>query len=170
MPFAAKIVMGVFAGGLVGYILSRLLAGDRRDSFASNRPVMALLGAVMGVVLTTVAFRGNTAMGAYLASPAEFNEKVLGSDKPVVVDFYADRCPPCRRMMPVLEKLEHEYAGRITFFRVDVDEARGLAAAHGIRAIPTLLFYRNGQKVGHLVGGRPEAVLRQDLEALLGGS
>jgi thioredoxin 1 len=170
MPLAAKIALGLLVGGAIGYFVSRVLSGNGADSLVSNSVAMIVFGAILGLVIVTVAFRGSSALGATLTTSQEFNEKVVRAEKPVLVDFYADWCPPCRRLMPILNKLEHEYADRVIFYRVNVDRARGLAAAHGIRSIPTVMFYRRGQKVGQFVGDRPEAFVRRELDALLSGS
>lgn len=168
MPLAAKITLALFVGGVVGYIVSRLIARDSNTSLASNRAVMSVFGAILGVVAVTVAFRGSPAVAA-LTTVGDFNKKVVRAEKPVVVDFYADRCPPCRQMKPILDRLAGEYAGKIVFYKVDVVEAPRLANAHGVRGIPMFLFYRDGRKVGHLVGGMPEAMLREYLDGLLTG-
>ena len=169
MPFAWKIALGIVVGGVVGYVLSRLFYGGGSYSLGANRPLMVVVGAGVGVLLGTGAFRGGApALGEPLTTSKQFREKVLKADKPVVVDFYAMRCPPCRKLLPILTKLEEEYDGKLIFFRVDVDKAPGLAQQYGIRGIPTLLLYIKGEEVHRLIGGRPEGVLRQHFNALLG--
>ena len=169
MPFAWKLALGIVVGGVVGYVFSRLFYGGGSYSLGANRPLMVAVGAVVGVLLGTVAFRGGApALGEPLTTSKQFREKVLKADKPVVVDFYAMRCPPCRKLLPILTKLEEDYDGKLLFFRVDVDKAPGLAQQYGIRGIPTLLLYINGEEVHRLLGGRPEEVLRQHFDALLG--
>ena len=74
---------------------------------------------------------------------------------------------PCQAMKPVLAKLETEYAGKIDFYRVDVDHATDLAVAHNVSSIPTLLLFREGNQRRRLVGAQPEKTLRQHLDALL---
>lgn len=167
-PIVWQIVLGVVGGGIVGFLFSRLFYADRSYSLGSNRPLMTIGGAVAGVVLTTVAFRGVApALGESVTTTKGFQERVLQSDMPVVVDFHATWCGPCKQLAPVLARLEKDYAGRIRFVRVDIDEAQELAAAHGIRGVPTLLFYANGRQVGQIVGSRPEAALRPYLDSLL---
>ena len=169
MPFAWKLALGIAGGGMVGYVVSWLFFGSRTYSLGTNRPLMMIVGAVVGVLLGTVAFRGGaSALGKPLTTSKQFREKVLKADKPVVVDFYAMRCPPCRKLLPILTKLEDEYDGKLLFFRVDVDKAPGLAQQHGVRGIPTLLLYIRGEEVHRLIGGRPEEVLKQHFDALLG--
>ncbi len=102
-----------------------------------------------------------------LSSLEEFQEQVISPAKPAVVDFYADWCPPCRQLEPVLARLEREYAGKIGFFRVDVDRVRELAQRYDIRYLPTLVLFREGEPADRIVGLPPESQLRQRLEKLL---
>ncbi len=168
MALEWKIGLGVLCGGVVGYLLSVLLYRQKQFSLGANRPVMAVLGAALGVLVALVAFRGgDLALGEMITTPEQFRREVVASDKPVVVDFYATWCAPCRRMMPILAKLEKEYDGRIEFYRVDVDQAELLAANERIRGVPTLLLYSRGAEVGRIVGGKPEGILRERFDALL---
>ena len=96
---------------------------------------------------------------------SEFESKVLGSDVPVVVDFWAEWCGPCKMMAPVFEKLADDYEGRLTFAKVDVDTNQGSAAQYGIRGIPTLLVFSDGKEIDRIVGFAPEDVLRGRMEA-----
>ena len=94
----------------------------------------------------------------------EFEDKVLGSDKLVLVDFWAKWCPPCRMMAPILEKIA-EMEG-IDVVKLDVEESpdnQRLAAEHGVQGIPNMQVFKSGQKVDELVGMRPEGVLRDEL-------
>lgn len=170
MPIAWKVMLGILGGGMVGYLFSRLFYGSKSYALGANRPVMFVFGAVLGVVVMTLAFRGGQAAKAEeLTTVQEFDSKVVESDKPVLVDFYATWCGPCKRLAPILDELEVEYVGKVKFYRVDVDKARSLANRHGIRGVPTLLLYLNGDEAGRIVGGRSKEVLIQYLDALLGG-
>ena len=97
---------------------------------------------------------------------AEFATKVLGSDVPVVVDFWAEWCGPCKMMAPVFEKLADEFEGQLTFAKVDVDTNQGSAGQFGIRGIPTLLVFDGGKEVDRIVGLAPEDQLRGRLGAV----
>ena len=98
-----------------------------------------------------------------------FEEKVLKSAQPVLVDFWAPWCAPCRRLAPIVEELAEEYDGRVTFAKLNTDEHPSVAARYGIFSIPTLLVFKNGQPVKQVVGLRPKKDLKQNLdEALVG--
>ncbi len=112
---------------------------------------------------------GEAHFGTVLSTPAEYQEKVLDSGRPALVDFYADWCPPCKLLAPVLAQLETEYAGRIDFYRVDVDAAKALATAHGVTSIPTLHLANDGHVHETVTGFEPADALRKRLDALLAG-
>lgn len=98
---------------------------------------------------------------------ATFEEVVLKSQVPVIVDFWAIWCGPCRMIGPVVEEIGQEYGEKAKVVKVDVDTNNGTAAKYGIRNIPTLLFFKNGEVVDKQVGVVPKAVLVKKLEALL---
>jgi putative thioredoxin len=83
---------------------------------------------------------------------------------PVLVDFWADWCAPCKSLTPVLEKLESDYQGRLQIAKINTDEQRNLAEANGIRSLPTLRLYLNGEPVDEILGAQPETVLRELIE------
>lgn len=96
-----------------------------------------------------------------------FDEEVLDSDKPVLVDFYARWCPPCRAMMPVVEQLSEEYDGRVKVGTVNTGKERRLAMKYGVMSIPTFLIFKNGKVVDSLMGAMPKKDLANRLEAQL---
>ncbi|MBL8853629.1 MAG: thioredoxin [Planctomycetaceae bacterium] len=96
-----------------------------------------------------------------------FQAEVLDSPIPVVVDFYASWCGPCRALSPMLERLSTEYAGRIKFVKVDTDEEPGLSEAYDVSALPTMVFIQDGEVVGNAVGLPQEQALRSDLNKWL---
>ena len=88
-------------------------------------------------------------------------------DQPLVVDFWVTWCGPCRMVAPIIEELAKEYDGKITVGKCDVEENEELAAEFGIRNIPTLLFFKNGEVVGKLVGAQSKAKLEEKFQSLL---
>jgi thioredoxin 1 len=93
------------------------------------------------------------------ATDASFETDVLNADTPVLVDFWAEWCGPCRMIAPILDDLSKEYAGRLKIVKVNVDENSVSAATYGVRGIPTLLLFKNGQLVETKVGALPKGQL-----------
>ncbi|MFQ5602823.1 MAG: thioredoxin [bacterium] len=96
-------------------------------------------------------------------SDSNFNDEVLNSDKPVLVDFWAEWCGPCHMLTPTVKELANDFEGKIVVGKVNVDENQGTAAQYGIRSIPTLILYKNGQEVLRLSGVRPKTEIAQHL-------
>jgi thioredoxin 1 len=94
-------------------------------------------------------------------------EEILAEGKPVVIDFWADWCGPCRMVGPIVEELADEYAGRVVVGKCDVDENSDIASKFGIRNIPTLLFFRDGALADRHVGYAPKSELVARVENLL---
>ena len=90
----------------------------------------------------------------------QFKTDVVSSNTPVLVDFWATWCAPCRAIAPILEELANDYAGRVTVAKVDVDSNQSTAAQYGVRSIPTLLLFKDGQVIGQLVGNVPKQRLQ----------
>ena len=98
---------------------------------------------------------------------ATFEDVVLNSDKPVMVDFWAAWCGPCRMVGPVIEQISEEYEGKAIVGKVDVDANQEFAAKYGVRNIPTVLVFQNGEVVGRQVGVAPKSTYAEALDTLL---
>jgi thioredoxin 1 len=98
---------------------------------------------------------------------ANFEELVMNSDKPVLVDFWAAWCGPCKMLVPVVEQIATEYEGRAVVGKMDVDANQKYAAQFGVRNIPTVLVFQNGELVGRQVGVAPKNVYTEVIDKLL---
>ncbi|MBQ4382585.1 MAG: thioredoxin [Oscillospiraceae bacterium] len=99
-------------------------------------------------------------MALMITSEDMFRTEVLESDKPVLVDFFATWCGPCKMLAPVVEEIAAEKAGQVKVVKLDVDEVGGVAMDYGVMSIPTLIYFKNGEAVETMVGFRPkEAIL-----------
>ncbi len=96
-----------------------------------------------------------------------FEQQVLKSDKPVMVDFWAPWCGPCRAVAPVLEELAGEYTERVVVAKVNTDENPRYMTEYGIMAIPTMIFFKNGQEVDRIEGAGPKSFYKNRIEGLL---
>jgi thioredoxin 1 len=94
---------------------------------------------------------------------ASFEEQVLKSEKPVIVDFWAEWCGPCHAVAPVLERIAEERADELTLVKVNIDEEQGLAMRYGIQSIPTIVLFKDGQPAAAAVGAQPKGALERSL-------
>jgi len=99
---------------------------------------------------------------------ANFSQEVLKSDKPVLIDFWAEWCGPCKMIAPVVEELANEYQGKLKVGKIDVDSNQNVAGQYGIRSIPTLLVFKGGRVVDQIVGAVPKKILAEKVSKHLG--
>jgi len=97
-----------------------------------------------------------------------FESEVLQSDLPVLVDFWASWCPPCKMMVPVIEDLSQEYSGKAKIAKLNVDEVREIASKYGIMSLPTMILFNGGKEVARLTGAMPKEKLSEWIDSNLG--
>jgi thioredoxin 1 len=98
---------------------------------------------------------------------ANFDEEVLMSQGPVLVDFWAEWCGPCKMIAPIVEEMAKDYQGRLKVCKLNVDEERDISLKYGIRSIPTLIVFKGGNPVEKIIGALPKPALKSKIEGLL---
>ena len=101
-------------------------------------------------------------------SESTWDEEVINSDLPVMVDFWAEWCGPCKMIAPAIHDLAEEYTGKMNVAKVDIDNAPNIAMKYGIRSIPALIFFKDGQPVDQVVGALPKGALKKRIDSVLG--
>ena len=103
------------------------------------------------------------------ATESNWDEQVLNSDLPVLVDFWAEWCGPCKMIAPSVHDMAVEYDGQLNVAKLDVDSAPSIAMKYGVRSIPALIFFKDGQPVDQIVGAVPKAALKKKVDSVIAG-
>lgn len=96
-----------------------------------------------------------------------FDKEVISSDKPVLVDFYAEWCGPCKMISPIIEQLANQYEGKAKIAKVNVDKNGPIAGKYGVMGVPSLVFFKNGKEINRLVGAQPKGQMTNILDQLI---
>ncbi len=153
---------GAIFGGLIGVLFSFSAApATTSDSVPTARPAASTASAATAATADPL---------LHIGSVDEFQREVLDAHVPVLVDLYSDSCPPCRALAPTIEALAAQYSGRAIVAKVSVDRLPQLAQRYGVEAIPTVLFFTQGQEQGRLIGLRDRAAYAQVLDRLIQGT
>ena len=166
------VLAGIVGGGVIGYYGKCTTGGC---PLTSNPYMGAIFGGIFGFAVTTMigAAPPESSAGAYksdalvsVESPKQFNRLISDNDV-VLVDFYADWCPPCKQLKPTIHRLADEFEGRAVVAAVNVEENSELAREHGISAIPDVRIFKLGEQAGQFTGVRAKEVYAERLNALL---
>ena len=103
----------------------------------------------------------------FAVTDTDFEQQVVKSDRPVLVDFWAEWCMPCKMIAPIVEELSQEYDGKLDFAKLDVDSNPATAMTYGVRSIPTLLIFKGGKPVDQIVGAVPKGMLKKKIDSAL---
>lgn len=172
-----QLVAGLLIGGGLGAALGYFgKCANGTCPLTANPYRGAFIGSLMGGMLAFSAtssrpkYEGDTDghTAIEIENVGDFERLVLQAGQPVLVDFYSNTCPPCRRLAPVVDKLAEEYADRAVICKVNVEDSPDLARQYGIQAIPAVVFFAAGQETERLVGLQPRQAYAEVLDSLIG--
>jgi thioredoxin len=170
-----QLVVGLLIGGAMGAVLGRLGKCSTGTCPLTANPYRgAFVGALLGgmLVFSGGASRGNPEgkeegySAIHIDSADDFQKHVVNADKPVLVDFYLDTCPPCRQLAPTVEVLAEEYEGRAIVCKINAAEVPDVARQYGVQGVPAVLFFSGGQVVQRFVGLMPKKTYTEVLDSL----
>jgi thioredoxin 1 len=175
MSLILSMVVGAGLGAVLGYY-GKCASGT--CPLTANPWRGAVYGMILGLLFHSALARDNAGSAAEstanvrLVSEVQYEAEIAQTSRPVVVDFFATWCQPCKKLSPILDELAGPLTNQISFLKVDVDQSPGLAQRYGIQGVPTLLFLLDGKVVGREVGLTSKDELRARLSSLLssGGS
>jgi len=172
------IVVGILAGGLIGVVVSYLVKRSSSGLALSASPWRGFpVGAALGLIFVMVYGcpwsgsseydKGTREEGFFIMSRTDFQELVLESDRPVLVDFFSPTCPPCRRLAPKIVSLKKKYEGKASVYKVDVTKLPELAREYEIRVVPSVSFFDDGKEVERILGNEGESVYANVLDRMI---
>ncbi len=156
---AMLIIIGAAGGAVIGALIGLFFK-------KMNMGALMLVGAMAGLLVVTIHGGAFGLSGGSIKSSEEFDRKVLESAKPVLVDFFINNCPPCKRLEPVLDELADEFAGRVEFYKLNSNEVREVSAAYGIEAAPTVILFVKGEIAGTWIGDMSFSSYQSVLDAV----
>jgi len=171
---AKMLFLGVLVGGAIGAGLGYFGKCSSGSCPLTANPYRgAIYGAVMGALLMSVISpkltqRAESSNIVHIDSKADFKTHVLDKRGICLVDLFSNRCSPCKILAPTISSLAEKYAGSVTVCKVNLDRAPAVAQRYGVRAIPTVLFIKNGKEVNRMVGLQPETEYVTLLDRLVG--
>lgn len=165
-PFTANPWRGAFVGAAIGGLFAASAGSSRPREQIASSPTPAAVEPAGGANNHSPV----QATPVQIGSAEAFEQIVQKADRPVLVDFYADWCGPCRMLAPTIEKLAQEYQGRAIIAKVNVDSLPAIASQYGIQGIPAVFVFNKGQVVQRLIGLRPQSDYAKVLDELTGRS
>jgi thioredoxin len=170
LSLTLSLLLGGAAGAALGYF-GKCSSGT--CPLTANWRRGALFGALLGLMFHLMSGGGSSAsnessLNVKLIREDQFNAEVMQASMPVVVDFFATWCGPCKRLSPLLDELAGPLTNRVRFVKMDIDKSPGLTRRFDIQAVPTLVFFKKGEIVDRVLGLPPENELKERLESLAG--